>query len=1291
MGLPIKPANSHFNDQQWQAIYQKGDNLLVAASAGSGKTSVLIERILQHLNSTYAEIDQLLVVTFTEAAALEMKERMDKKLQQAIQTSSGSHLTYLLGQRDKLSQAHIRTLHAFCLQVIQRFFYLSDINPDFRLITSSAELELIYLRAWQRVVEQIHQEDSDQLLKPVDFQRLLDCYSSSRDSQGLLDLVKAIYQFALAHPQPMVWLKEACHGFNSLEEFFDSELYANGLEVTLKAGCQLALHSYEHIESILMSCSQTCIDKYQSLLQNEAQAIRTIYQALLEKSPQKIFQSLDQLSFDRWPSSRGKQLEEDLEWIQEMKELRDQAKKQLNNLQKLFPYDLAQSKSIEIKIQVDLQRLGQLCQAFYEQIQWIKKQEALMDYNDLEHVTLDLLAPYDPNTQSRQASPAAHYYQAQFKEVMVDEYQDINEIQSEILAWLSHEYVPNQKGNLFMVGDVKQSIYGFRMAEPSLFLAKYLAYQDNQGGQLIQLDRNYRSRFEVLNFTNYLFERLMDHKFGQMDYGLAESLKLGRNDFDYSGPDSPYQIEILLYNKEGLEEAEEAEDLDSDASGLFDASIQAEALMIAQDIHNKIRSGYQIYDKDRGQDRQITFRDIVVLCPTKASFLPLHEAMNYYGLPFMSQDLEAYFQRQEIQLMLALLKLLDNPIQDIPWVAILRSYFVGLDDNDLSRIRLAHPNGSYYEALVHYLYQIEPTHQYYSSELQKRIKAFYQQLLSWMDYQNNHRLDELIWLIYQDTGFLDFVMGLDHGPKRQANLHAFYQLGQTLAQQGKQTLTAFIQYIDKMLDHEKDLAEPLLIEENQNQIQAMTIHASKGKEYPIVYLMNLSRKFNQQDLRRPVCLTKNFGMGIDYYESDQRLIYQSLSKVAQQQVLEQNAKSEELRKLYVALTRAEQKIILVGTINKEEEWENWQDQVVKAKDPESVLVDLASRSQAKHFLRWIASALALYRANTQGNAKLQEGDFKVSIKNQSQVQEQLPTINAWSTLKDPNLWLQENWEPLVNRQPDSSINLARLNQQLFYDYPYIHSSQTSSYQSVSELKRLFEEPDHPHISHFEDRRPGIVDQGVQSLPFMQDAFLAPEFMQEDRMTASRIGSLNHFFMQKIDFSEFQARSIQQYPSVLNQQANRLLNQGYLTKQEIGHLAVDSISHFLASSLGQEMIDNAANIQKERPYSYWVKASELFQNLPQASLKFAEDHVLIHGVIDAYWLRSNEGFVLIDYKTDRFHPSAHLSKEEQLARLKLKYQTQLSLYAQALKNALNMEAAGIYLVALDFNQVISMTE
>ena len=1262
-----------FNQQQLAAIEAKGSNILVSASAGSGKTTVLIERIIRHVLSDYASLDQLLVVTFTEMAANEMKERLEMALKQQINHSKDPELKRnLMRQLSILPEAHIRTLHSFCLTVIQQFFYLDDIDPEFTLLTDATQIELLKEEAWEALLELIIDDSPSIKVSSDEYLTLLRSFSKGRNDDRLYQMINQLCEFARSNPDPLGWMENISHPDHFLLDFSTPFYQSSLIEYSMQL-IKEAKHQWQLALQLTESLSEDTLEKYATFIQEDAHIAESLIQHFENNQYEEAINLIHQHSWKRWASYRRD--DEDKEIIQLAKKYRDQAVQRIKELTNVFPYSYSQMQTHLEGSQVIVNSLSHLAIGFYHQFQRLKRQNKLIDYNDLEHITLQLLAPMDPKTRERQPSIAAHFYQNQFKEVMVDEYQDINELQGLILHYLSHE--TKSTGNLFMVGDVKQSIYGFRMADPSLFLSKYERYQTSTDQQLIILDTNYRSRDNVLGYTNHVFERIMDKNLGEMTYAEAESLKTGFPYFIEQQADSDYNAEFLLFNKDTMMESNE------DLEGEFDTSREAEAHLIAQKIRYLIDSNQQIYDKSNGGFyRKIEYNDIVILSSTKNSFLTLQRIFDQYEIPLLSQKIESYFQRQEIQLMLALLKIIDNPHQDIPLVAILRSYFVGLSDEQLSLIRIYSQTTSYFQAVLAYANAEDTTT--IDQTLQGKIQEFLSQLRHWQRLADEISLAELIWQIYMETDFLSYNAGLSNGLQRMSNLHGLYQRASDFESHYFRGIFGFIRYIEKVIDRDKDLQEPVLLDHGQNYVRMMTVHASKGLEFPIVFLMNTGQKMNLKELRETMVLSKEHGIGIDYIDTEYHLKYPTIHKEAIKKIRERQLKSEEMRKLYVALTRAEQKIYIVGTIASQNKWEEMQQLLLDHGD-QSKTIPLMHRLKAASWLDWLQQAL-YYRSLNSSNA--------VHIYTMDQLISKMVDEN---NVPQDNLmqYYQKNFALTAHDTPDDTL----LDSMLFqYSFPL--STKTASYQSVSELKRLFEEPLIDKANYLTANPTTLnlseIESELAGIRYTQGTFNEPKLIQSNKnqsLTPTEKGTLIHYLMQSLNYQSFNNIDITHYSTELVRQV-QLLSQTIDSKFSLIDLEIlNKIISYLTSELGQLIIHHHNQIKVEQAFSMTIPASKLYLSSKEQedTLKYhPEDQILIHGVIDAY-LIVDQRVILLDYKTNRYQAYSNQSKQEQIKHLSNTYRFQLSLYAHALSLVHSIDVTEVYLVLIDFEEVVPLTD
>lgn len=1251
---------SKFNKEQALAISTRQTNLLVSASAGSGKTTVLIERILQHILSGYASIDRLLVVTFTEAAASEMKERMEVSLKQAVNSQQDSDMKRLLvNQMSQLPNASIQTLHAFCLRVIQQFFYLIDIDPNVQLMTDNTQNELIQEEAWESLIEDIVLGERDDLISLSDYLDLLNRFGDGRSDTGLYVMMNEMIQFARSNPNSRQWIADLPH-MSGDELSISDPVFRESFVPMLLQYVDYSLNELNQALLLSNSLSTEYIDKYQPFLNNEKHTIERLLTHLQDEDLQALVADCQAMKFNTWPRNNSK--DDNKEIINAMKDHRDRSKDSLNKVVQLFPYTYPEMEEIHQKNYQIIVKLSELLMNYYDQFEAIKVKHHKIDYTDLEHLTLDILAPINPQTGQRKPSIAAKYYQDLFIEVMVDEYQDINELQALILSYLSRENY--EQGNLFMVGDVKQSIYGFRMAEPSLFLAKYEAYQHSEQGQLIILDRNYRSRSNVLTFTNYIFERLMSREYGEMDYGPQESLVTGNDYYLSQLEDRRFDTELLLYSSESEEVIEESHDF-------LDGSYEGEAHLIAQHIRQLMNQRATIYDKRLMAERPIEYSDIVLLSATRGSYATVQRVFEQYDIPLYSQKVETYFQRHEIQLILSYLKIIDNPLQDIPLVAILRSYFVGLTDEQLSLIRIASPHLAFYDAVIHYAANESEE---YDVDLVSMLRSFLEQLYHFQDLAQEEHIVNLIWSLYIETDFLNYNAGLSNGIQRTANLHGLYQKAKEFEAQQFKGIYGFIRYVEKIVERDNDLAEPALIDENQNYVRMMTVHGSKGLEFPIVYIFNTAKQFNLQDTHQNYIMSKKYGLGLNYLDREHNIKYKTLTKAAINYQAVSRLKAEEMRKLYVALTRSEQKLYIVGIIDSKAKWEE-KNEVLHNIERDNLTIPIFMRMNTNNWLEWIQQAIMIDHNPM---------NIPVKVFKHQDIVDGMPH-HEFKHQVDPQAYLDYNYKQSIETTPNTELD------QLMHSiYSHPLSTVTSSYQSVSELKRLFEEPviakaNYVQFASNSSEQERSIQQQLAGVRYTEDSFNLPLFKQkvDDKVSATQRGTMIHYVMQLLDFKAFSDRAQAEYASELIRQVQQLNNQQLTMKIELSTKDQSKIISFLQSSLGQDLIQQHNRLQREKAFSYLVPAETLYRYEG-----YKNDDVLIHGVIDVYYEVDGQ-VTLIDYKTNRLRHYGDFNKQQQIEQLKTQYRFQLSLYRSALQTSLHNDNIQVYMVLLDFEEVIMM--
>lgn len=1264
--IPLRPQNESFTNSQWQAIFDGNSNILVSASAGSGKTTVLVRRIIEKIRNG-SQIDRLLVVTYTEAAAKEMKERIQIALQQAINSEPDlARRQHLLRQLSLLPMASISTLHAFCLTVIRRFYYLIEINPVFRLLTDETETLLLKEDVWEVVREKYYEKDQEL------FYQLTANFSNDRSDDGLTQLIFALYDFAKVNPDPIDWLEQLTTSYQIENDLGETFLYKKYLKQDILTKLTRVNQYYEECFRWLLELpEEEKLLKLKQLILKEQEQAKQLMNYLSSNQLEAAYQFSLTMGFDRYPSIRDEELKS---IANQVKELRERNKKIIKELLiQLFALSPQEMKEVMKQTIPIVQKLSDVEKEFIKAYTEEKAKKNLVDFNDLEHFTLAILAK--KTKKGWVPTEASDYYRDKFEEVLVDEYQDINRLQETILSWLKKP--EETTGNLFMVGDVKQSIYSFRLADPTLFIEKYHQYGQNKDGKRIILAENFRSRKNILDFTNLIFQQLMDGSIGQIPYDQSAQLIAGAKQFltaeDHQ--ENQYDTELLIYEKkkELENEFEEKSSLGMSLQAsewVIEDKTEGELYVVALKIKELVGTNYIIYDKKLQTNRPVTYQDIVLLTPTKKNNLTILEVFKAVGIPIQVNDVQNYFQATEIRIMIALLQIIDNPYQDIPFVAVLRSPIVELTENELTIIRLVNKKGNYYEAFLQFNQITDSTF----SVLQQKTKKFAEQLEKWREIAHKNQLAILLWTIYQDTSYLYYVGGMPAGKQRQANLYALVDRAAAYEKTSFRGLFQFIRFVEKMQEKNKDLAEPTILAE-ENAVHVMTIHASKGLEFPIVFVLDMTKEFNLGDLNERFIFDEQLGIGVRLLHEKNRILYDTYPFLAIRQRKLHKLLSEEMRKLYVALTRAEQKLFLVGSYNDQEAlWKEW----LKVADVDSVVLPIENRLQSKgNLMNWVGMALIRHRKMNEYQTEQpinkvseiydHQANFTLTFFTKNRIQEAFKQREMEQEKKEKKVLAKAASKEIVQK------GLKKLN----YQYPYEIAEHTTSYQSVSEIKRVFDDPNNQEIGKMEwqaDNRMAphtlIVNRAVEAtLP-------QPKFIETmEQPSTAEVGIATHQLLQKMDLSE--TPSVEQLTVLLME----LVETKVITLAVADRVNVNQIVEFYQTELGIEILTNYQNVHREKPFSMLIPADELIKDYPKNSM----DDLLIHGIIDGY-LEKEDSCLLYDYKTDHIYLN---NEKEELQKIIKKYRGQLNLYKKALQQATNKPVKGIYLILLSIGKIIDM--
>ena len=831
-----------WTSEQQDAIFEKNSNILVAAAAGSGKTAVLVERIINKIIKDKIDIDKLLVVTFTNAAASEMRERVLDAIYKKIEEDPEDN--NLQRQITLLNKASICTIDSFCLEVVRNNFYeLENISPNFR-ISDTTEIELLK----QEVIEDIFEDKYEK--EDKDFIKLINTYTSYKDDAPLKDLVLKIYSYIQSNPFPSKWLNEKIEMFNIKDKLnldFSNTIWGEEL---LKEVDDVLIDSLTTLETISNKLyKEENLIEYWQIIRNDIESLQALKNNL--SNWDKSYEISEKLKFVKWPN---KKIESDLKDY--AKKERDEVKKKLSKaLDKTLICDSIQANQDIYDMYEILLKLKKLILEFDKEFSKRKRDKNIVDFNDIEHLALNILLKEEDGTIK--PTEVAKRYQQKFYEIAIDEYQDSNLVQEYILNSISNG------NNIFMVGDVKQSIYKFRQAMPELFLNKYERYKDKNNKEendnlKIKLFKNFRSRDNILKFTNIIFQDIMSSVLGDIEYNEDEYLNLG-SDYSKIEQDLKTEIDIIDLAEEIEQNSndnnydDESENENSDQDEKIE-DIELEAKFVANRIKQLIDSKFQVWDKKRNNYRNIDYKDIVVLLRSTANIASIYEEkMVSLNMPVFSDSSQEYLDSIEIQTIMSLLKVIDNPMQDIPLVTVLRSSIGKFTDNDLVEIRLSDKYDDFYTCMRKAIQDV-------NDKKKKKIVSFLKKLEEWRKEQEYLALDEFIWKIYMDTSFYNYVGLMPNGELRQANLKMLFQKAKKFENTNFKGLYNFIKFIEKLKLSSGDLGSAKLIGENDNVIRIMSIHKSKGLEFPVVFLSSTGKQFNLMDLNQSLLIHQEMGI-----------------------------------------------------------------------------------------------------------------------------------------------------------------------------------------------------------------------------------------------------------------------------------------------------------------------------------------------------------------------------------------------------------------------------------------------
>ena len=1166
--------------EQQEVIDKRDCNILVSAAAGSGKTAVLVERIIQKLmDREYPfDVDRLLVVTFTEAAAAEMKERIRDAIENKLEEEPDNE--HLQRQSILIHSAKIMTIHSFCLSVIRDYFHTIDLDPGFRT-AEEGELELLRQDVLEEILE-MHYEKGSQ-----DFCDFIESFATGRDDKQIEEIILRAYAFSCSYPSPSKWLEECLKPYDMLGNWEEQEYVQKAKE--------LVRYYLSDALMLLQDGITICEEEsgplpYMEALYDDMQQLEEIQGLESFEELREEICNLKWKTLSRVTSKKAEQEGYCEAKMEQVKAIRQMVKDLLKELKLgYFADDYAQMQADMELCQPMVNVFVQLVQEFADKFAKRKRSKNLIDFNDMEHLALQILTTEE--NQQLVATQAACDYREQLDEIMIDEYQDSNLLQEALLTSVSK--VEQGTYNIFMVGDVKQSIYRFRLARPELFMEKFETYPEEEHCTRIDLHKNFRSRREVLDTVNIIFDKIMAKKLGGIHYDEGAKLHEGATYEKREG----MQSEAILVHMDDFKEEQDK---------LEYTQREFEAKAAAKRIKELLRT-QQVFDKQTGEYRLVTYRDIVILIRSLKGWTNVFaEVLQAEGIPTYTSNREGYFETLEIGVLLNYLKILDNQCQDLPLASVLTSSFVGVSNEELAMIQVSAPKKAFHEAVGCYIEDGK------DEALRDKLLAFMEQVEYYREMLPYTAIHTLLWKLIYETGYGEYMAAYPGGSQRKANLEMLVEKALAYESTSYKGLFHFVRYIEQLKKYEVDYGEANITDEQANAVRLMSIHKSKGLEFPIVIVAGMGKLFNTQDMKSKVVLHPTLGIALQAIDAKKRTKSDPLyRKVIQQETKLENA-GEELRVLYVALTRAKEKLILLGTITK---WEKKQLEFQIYAKREQGALPFSYLSKRTNYYDWVLAAIG----GKEDLPELQLRHFTMEDLLKEEV------VETFENVMDKARFLE--WD--TTKIYDETFK-KRIEYQFSHQYSYAKEQQFKRKYTVSELKQLGGLPE--EIGEELYAQPEIV-------PFI------PKFIAKEQVLsgASR-GNAYHKTMELLDFTR-------DYTSMLLEEyLQGLVGVGKITQDEYDCITQEDILCFLHSDIGGRMQEASRNqlFYKEQPF-----------------VLRAKEGYLVQGIIDAYFIENNE-IVVVDYKTDKVTAGSQLKE---------RYQVQLDYYAEALTKLLDKKVKG----------------
>ena len=1218
---------NNWTEDQLKAIEKRDSNILVSASAGSGKTAVLVERIIEKILNDYLDVDKILVVTFTNAAAQELKEKILNAIYKALENEKDpKKINHLKNQLIYINRASITTIDAFCFKLVRENFNILNIDPNIRICEESQSV-LIKTRVLEDLLEEEYESYVDEK-NVFGLYNILELFSGK--DEELLDNILRIYNYIQSFPYPFKWLKEQIEKYNIAEniDLYDTD-FGRDIYEDIVSEIELCIEKYDDYLNKISGIEE--FNKCYTILDNDIQILKSAI-AISNKSWDKLYENISNINFPKFVI--GKVSDEELK--NEISEFRKKEVKSVIDKIKKKIYaksnEILEDNKIAYKY---IKYLYEFLVRYDNNYREEKKNLGVAEFNDIMHYALELLVDEEDNI-----TDIALGLKDRYKEIYTDEYQDTSYVQERILDAISKD------NNRFMVGDIKQSIYGFRQARPDIFNDKYISYSskadEESSNCKIILSKNFRSREEVIDSINYIFEKIMSMKNGQCDYTQNERLICGNTGY-ISSDDTSYKTQINIINLKDKEVGlfEENDDdevqIDEDLS-----NIQIEAKCIAYKIKEIIKKD-KVMDKD-GMLRSVKYKDIVVLLrgiKNKAEII--EEELKRNNIPVFCDTSSSIFEGDEVKLVLSFLKIIDNPYQDIYMISIMFSIIGNFTLDEITKIRLYDSTSYVYDTLNSILNDEEYVKQ--EGKIVEKIKRFLSIIKEYTIYSKKYSISELLIRLYKDTNiYYQFALE-DDAESKKANLNYLIELASTFYSNIGNTLNAYIKYIDNLKDkQDTSTTSAKIIGENENVVRLMTIHKSKGLEFPIVILADTSKGYNFSDSRKQrVVFHHKYGIGIDVVNQDLGVTYPSLIKQAIRSVIEKETKSEELRLLYVALTRAKEKLYIFATTKDYDK--EYSMQTIKLKNGKFNETLVASNTS------YYKNLLPVIKYYNEFEADKKEFDIqRIEIKSNT-TDEELRNLFNVKEAEEESKSINDILITAFNKEKVDKELLKSIKENLESEYRYYEDAHTPSRVSVSELKQSKIDEEDVHItSLFQDENRD------------NDEYKMPSCLleKEEKYTPVRKGLLIHFILQNLEFKSLNTKSdIKNY-------IDKLKFENVISEQDSKYISITKIYNFLNSKIGKELKD-AKKIFRE--YEFILKNEKISNSL-------------IQGIIDLFYITEDNKAILVDFKTDK------LDNEQDFID---RYKIQLKIYKDAINTLTDYNIYKTYIYSFNLNKEIELKE